>query len=138
MSKEHPTPLRAIRLKCLDCCGDSPLEVRECTAAGCILWPWKSGKTPVSATMTALKTIRQKCLKGCGEDGATSEVRDCKLTDCPLHPFRLGTNPNISVSTRKKLSNIARQRHTRNSAQISNSGPCAGFFEQETLTERMG
>lgn len=32
------TPLRAVRLKCLDCCGDSSKEVEACSAATCPLW----------------------------------------------------------------------------------------------------
>ena len=33
------TPKKAIRLRCLDCCGGSSHEVRLCPAKGCGLWP---------------------------------------------------------------------------------------------------
>ena len=32
-SSGNLTPLRAIRLKCLDCCGESALEVKLCTVS---------------------------------------------------------------------------------------------------------
>lgn len=41
------TPLKAIRAKCLDCCGDSPTEVRECRSEKtCALWPYRFGTNP--------------------------------------------------------------------------------------------
>ena len=40
------SPLRALRLKCLDCCNDSAQEVRLCTAVDCPSWPFRIGKNP--------------------------------------------------------------------------------------------
>lgn len=40
------TPLKAIRLRCLDCCCQQPNEVRLCTVKDCSLWPYRFGKTP--------------------------------------------------------------------------------------------
>ena len=40
------SPLQAIRLRCLDCCGGQPGEVRKCTATGCPNWPFRMGKNP--------------------------------------------------------------------------------------------
>lgn len=40
------SPLRALRLKCLDCCNDSAQEVRLCTAVDCPSWPFRTGKNP--------------------------------------------------------------------------------------------
>ncbi len=40
------SPLRALRLKCLDCCNDSAQEVRLCTAVGCPSWPFRMGRNP--------------------------------------------------------------------------------------------
>ena len=40
------TPLRAIRRKCLDCCCESPQEVRECTVKTCTLYPYRMGRRP--------------------------------------------------------------------------------------------
>ena len=39
-------PLRALRLKCLDCCNESSQEVRLCTAVDCPSWPLRMGKNP--------------------------------------------------------------------------------------------
>ena len=38
------TPVKAIRAKCLDCCGGSPQEVRLCPAHDCTLYPFRMGK----------------------------------------------------------------------------------------------
>ena len=40
------TPLRAIRLYCLECCGWQVREVRLCVANECPLWPYRMGRRP--------------------------------------------------------------------------------------------
>lgn len=40
------SPLRALRLKCLDCCNESSQEVRLCTAVDCPSWPFRMAKNP--------------------------------------------------------------------------------------------
>lgn len=40
------TPMKAIRAKCLDCCGGVCKMVRECTAPNCPLWPYRFGRRP--------------------------------------------------------------------------------------------
>lgn len=40
------TGLRAIRLKCLDCCCGSSAEVRLCVQHDCPLWPVRLGRKP--------------------------------------------------------------------------------------------
>jgi len=39
-------PSRAIRLKCLDCCGENAAEVRKCVSIDCPLWPHRMGTSP--------------------------------------------------------------------------------------------
>ena len=39
-------PLRAIRQKCIDCCGGSFKEVRLCTSHTCPLYALRLGKNP--------------------------------------------------------------------------------------------
>lgn len=39
-------PLKAIREKCIDCCCGSLVEVKECTAEHCALFPYRFGKNP--------------------------------------------------------------------------------------------
>lgn len=43
---KHITPLRAIRLKCLDCCCGSSAEVSECPCEDCSLYAFRFGKNP--------------------------------------------------------------------------------------------
>jgi hypothetical protein len=38
--------LRAIRAKCLDCCGQFSSEVRKCVLTSCALWPLRMGVVP--------------------------------------------------------------------------------------------
>lgn len=40
------TPVKAIRLYCLECSGKSPKEVKECTISDCTLFPFRLGKNP--------------------------------------------------------------------------------------------
>jgi len=43
----HPeSPGKAIRAKCLDCCGHDTSEVRKCVAVKCALWPFRMGRNP--------------------------------------------------------------------------------------------
>lgn len=40
------TPIKAIRLKCLDCCAGSSYEVKLCPIADCPLYKYRFGKNP--------------------------------------------------------------------------------------------
>ncbi len=40
------TPIKALRARCLDCCGGSAHEVRACVAVTCAAWPFRLGKSP--------------------------------------------------------------------------------------------
>ena len=44
----HPriSPVRAIRLHCLECSGGSAAEARRCVVAKCALWPFRMNKNP--------------------------------------------------------------------------------------------
>ena len=44
------SPLRAIRLRCLDCCVGQAPEVRKCTAVECPSWPYRMGRNPFHAS----------------------------------------------------------------------------------------
>lgn len=46
MDEKRITPLKAIRLKCLDCSCGSPKEVKLCTAESCPLYIFRYGKNP--------------------------------------------------------------------------------------------
>lgn len=40
------SPLKAIREKCKDCCGNSAQEVKLCPVKSCKNWPYRFGKNP--------------------------------------------------------------------------------------------
>jgi len=44
---KHVTPMKAIRLKCLDC-SETSLEVKLCPIKDCPLWPYRLGKRPTT------------------------------------------------------------------------------------------
>ena len=47
------SPLRAIRMKCIDCCGGQISEVRLCPCKQCVLWPYRMASNPFrTRTMT--------------------------------------------------------------------------------------
>jgi hypothetical protein len=43
------TPIKSIRLKCLDCCCGSPKEVELCPVTGCPLFLYRFGKRPTTS-----------------------------------------------------------------------------------------
>lgn len=43
-SKIRLTATKAIREKCLDCCGRQEAEVRNCTVVKCPLWRYRMGR----------------------------------------------------------------------------------------------
>ena len=40
------SPIKAIRSKCLDCCGNQPSEVRLCQIKNCAIYPYRFGNNP--------------------------------------------------------------------------------------------
>lgn len=67
----NTNPVKAIREFCLDCCGGSGTEVRECPSLNCALYPFRFGKNPYrakremteeqrKAAVTRLAEARQK------------------------------------------------------------------------------
>ena len=48
MDENKISPLKAIRLKCLDCCNNQREEVKLCPCTDCILYPFRFGKNPYS------------------------------------------------------------------------------------------
>ena len=48
-----PKPLKAIRLKCLDCSNEQPSEVLNCPIKDCALWPYRMGRYPKSIDLAA-------------------------------------------------------------------------------------
>lgn len=46
MDKEIKSPAKAIRIFCLECCGGSPGEVKQCVSKTCALHAFRFGKNP--------------------------------------------------------------------------------------------
>lgn len=46
MEEKRISALKAIRIKCLDCCCGSSNEVKLCTVTGCALYPFREGHNP--------------------------------------------------------------------------------------------
>jgi hypothetical protein len=44
--KAHPTPLKAIRLMCIDCCGGNRKAPKTCPSTTCPLYLFRNGKKP--------------------------------------------------------------------------------------------
>lgn len=93
-SKGHLTPLRAVRLKCLDCCGDSSKEVEACSAVSCPLWWYRKSPSSLDAPKarkqskypTAAQAIKAMCKECCGED-----LKGCDMDEyswCPLLQYK--------------------------------------------------
>lgn len=40
------TPMKTIRLKCLDCTGNQPLQIKACPCLECPLWKFRLGLHP--------------------------------------------------------------------------------------------
>lgn len=49
MGAARLTPMKAIRLKCLDCCCGATKEVRECLSHACPLWLFRMKHRPKQA-----------------------------------------------------------------------------------------
>ncbi|MBK8210396.1 MAG: hypothetical protein IPK78_10930 [Rhodospirillales bacterium] len=56
------SPLKALRLRCLDCCADQPSEVRLCTAVRCANWPFRLGTNPWRKEPTDAQRERARSL----------------------------------------------------------------------------
>jgi hypothetical protein len=99
MSDRVATPIKAIRLTCLDCSGGSRLGVRQCPLVDCPLHEYRFGKRPASSRRTPLKAIRAYvrdflCL------GSALEAREWPTLVHPLWLYRLGRRPKASEVSR--------------------------------------
>jgi len=55
------TPMKAIRAKCIDCCGGHIYEPRHCTAEKCPLHPYRMGHKPKRINDTAGHSSTSEC-----------------------------------------------------------------------------
>jgi len=70
------TPLRAIRLKCLDCCAGQRKEVRLCPVHDCPLWPFRMGRNHSNSVETQVEAISAKKPRKSGGVFGKSEVSE--------------------------------------------------------------
>ncbi len=94
--ESHPTPQRAIRLRCKDC--SATLRAIEKCEFGpesygpCPLWQFRRSYQHKAGRGSRLKAIRHYCLWCC--NGSSQEVKLCPSKDiCALWPFRFGRRP---------------------------------------------
>ena len=86
------SPLRALRLRCIDCSGDSANEVRLCTAVQCPAWPFRMGKNPWRAPASkeireraraALAATRARLAKNRGQEPGLEKFQEVAATTLP-------------------------------------------------------
>jgi hypothetical protein len=144
------SPLKAVRMHCLDCCNGLSAEVALCTARCCSMWLFRFGRKPDAAAVAAvtevetqpaeahqakcelaglagpgLKAIKRRCLDcSCA---VRAEVFACKEAACSLHPYRLGKNPNcardLSPEQRGELAKRLRAQRAKIEATVENPQP---------------
>lgn len=75
MKEKKITPVRAIRLKCLDCCCGNPYEVKLCPVEHCALYPYRHGKNPNRAGITNSGQF------GTRNNGSTDDLQENELSE---------------------------------------------------------
>lgn len=67
--EKRVSPLKAIRVKCLDCCCGSSNEVKLCSIERCALWPYRTGRDPHRAkreyTDEQREELRERFTQNC-------------------------------------------------------------------------
>lgn len=60
MEEKRISPLKAIRLKCLDCCCGSKKDAKSCKELDCPLYPFRLGKNQNRAGITNSGSFKTK------------------------------------------------------------------------------
>lgn len=70
-------PVKAIRAFCIECFGDSPREIVNCTATTCPLYPFRMGTNPYRAKreLTEQQKERQAMYLQMARDRKNTEVQ---------------------------------------------------------------
>ena len=69
------SPLKALRLRCIDCYGGSLKSVRDCTSTDCPSWPFRLGHSP---WRKELSQERREQLRRLGAETAATRITDQK------------------------------------------------------------
>lgn len=76
MVKLYETSVRAIRKKCLDCCGHHPKEIRECILVDCALYAYRMGRRADKATIDILKKFYYENIETAGGLSPKKDIVD--------------------------------------------------------------
>jgi hypothetical protein len=68
------TPIKAIRAKCLDCCGGQKAEGKLCPCEDCSLYPYRMGRRPKAEELDPF---------------SIDDIEDISLEDFELPPLDL-------------------------------------------------
>lgn len=103
-----PSPMKSIRLHCLECCWDRQIEVRECSATDCPTFHFRLNKKPKGES--SFRAIRTMCMDCAGAQ--PSEVSGCLIVDCALYPYRMGKSLTRGgqPATPAQLANLSKAR----------------------------
>jgi hypothetical protein len=106
MTEKILTPVKAIRAKCIDCCGGVMYQVRECGCPNCSLYPYRMGKNP-NRKRNAKQTVATQdlilsseiatrngsnCIEVVGESNYTSPMQSAENTEYTSKIERGGNN----------------------------------------------
>lgn len=73
--RADPLPrARAVRIKCIDCCGNSAHEARKCRIYSCPIWPWGMAAQAVSRSAKAALKVGVDALNAKFETAPRGEV----------------------------------------------------------------
>jgi hypothetical protein len=97
--KKKLTPLRAIRLKCLDCSGMSAKEVRLCPIQRCPLFEYRFGKNPRRAGQGNVQNLRRKTATEDAESTARASGGSEPVGSVPREKARVEWEETNSEST---------------------------------------
>ena len=94
LGHQRMSPLRALRLRCVDCSGDSVAEVRLCTAVTCPAWPFQMGANPWRAPASEARRENGRRIGARMPRGAKNpfsekeqiELQEVAATPVPAHP----------------------------------------------------
>lgn len=80
------TPVKAMKMKCLDCCGWQRKEVELCPIRHCPLWAYRKGSRPSSEDIATVSGIpdpfeEQKRRIGIGRSSAFTDEQRAALVE---------------------------------------------------------
>ncbi|OYW52990.1 MAG: hypothetical protein B7Y80_18670 [Hyphomicrobium sp. 32-62-53] len=62
LGQQRMSPMKTLRLRCLDCCAGSTARVRLCVSVTCPSWPFRMGENPWRAAPSESKREQARAL----------------------------------------------------------------------------